>query len=296
MKTNMYIGLILFVFIHACWHKSNLQEIEIHSILTDDNHGLPEENEIINPDGQILLTRILPPRGFQRNKSAENSFSFYLRHLPLKPHNSEVRLYNEQTKTNFGIYEAVVDLDIGTKDLHQCADAIMRLRAEYLWNIKQYDKIHFNFTNGFRCDYTEWMKGKRIVINGNSTSWEQTADSSNTYANFWNYMEIVFSYAGTLSLSEELEPVSIEDIQIGDVFIQGGLPGHAVIVMDMAINDTTQERIFLLAQSYMPAQEIQILKNPNDDTISPWYSTDFSEKMVTPEWVFKKSDLKRFEE
>jgi len=296
MRTTLYIGLVLFSFIQACGYKSNYQDIRTHNKLAEDNHELSKEKEIINPDGQILLTRILPPQGFQRNKSTENSFAFYLRHLPLKPHNSEVKLYNGKRKPNYGIYDAVVDLDIGTKDLHQCADAIMRLRAEYLWNNKQYDKIHFNFTNGFHCDYTEWMKGKRIVLKGNSASWEQTADSSNTYADFWKYMEIIFSYAGTLSLSEEIKPIGIDEMQIGDVFIQGGSPGHAVIVVDMAINDTTNKKIFLLAQSYMPAQEIQILKNPNDETISPWYSTDFIEKLVTPEWIFKKTDLKRFEE
>ncbi|MCB0483868.1 MAG: hypothetical protein KDC37_04830 [Flavobacteriales bacterium] len=91
--------------------------------------------------------------------------------MPLKPHNSEVAHYDGSTKANYEIYDAVVDLKIGTKDLYQCADAIMRLRAEYLWNQKEFEKIHFNFTNGFRVDYTEWMKGKRLIIKGNSIYW-----------------------------------------------------------------------------------------------------------------------------
>jgi hypothetical protein len=45
----------------------------------------------------------------------------------------------------------------------------------------------------------------------------------------------------------------------------------------------------------MPAQEIQILKNPINKT-SPWYSVDFGEILETPEWTFYKTDLKRFEE
>jgi len=43
---------------------------------------------------------------------------------------------------------------------------------------------------------------------------------------------------------------NIEEINIGDVFIVGGSPGHAVIVVDMAQNDNN-EKIFLLAQSYI---------------------------------------------
>lgn len=295
MKTILYIALIVSSFLLACGNKSSSQDKKTYGKLSEDNNEVLTE-EIINPAGQILLTRILPPQGFKRTISTDSSFAFYLRHLPLKPHGSQVMLYNGERKPNYGIYDAVVDLDIGTRDLHQCADAIMRLRAEYLWNNEEYDRIHFNFTNGFYCEYTHWMEGKRIVVNGNSASWVQSADSSNTYEDFWDYMEIIFSYAGTLSLSEELEPVNIEDIQIGDVFIRGGSPGHAVIVVDMAINNTTGEKIFLLAQSYMPAQEIQILKNPNDATISPWYSIHFSDKLVTPEWIFEKTCLKRFED
>ena len=82
------------------------------------------------------------------------------------------------------------------------------------------------------------------------------------------------------------------DIQVGDVFIQGGFPGHAVIVVDMVKNQEGEKR-FMLAQSYMPAQELQVLKNPASD--EPWYSIPkLHEKLVTPEWNFASTDLKRF--
>ena len=106
-------------------------------------------------------------------------------------------------------------------------------------------------------------------------------------------MDIIFAYAGTLSLEKELIPVHISEIQIGDVFIQGGSPGHAVIIVDLA-EDINGNKIFLLAQSYMPAQDIHVLKNPENREISPWYSVNFEADLKTPEWTFKKSDLKRF--
>lgn len=288
MKTTILIFLSL-TFLQACGQQAQQDT-------TRNNQELSQETKIINPAGQTLQSRIRPPEGFQRTKSTESSFADYLRKLPLKPDGSEVMYYNGRLKPNLNIYEAVVALGIGTKDLHQCADAVMRLRAEYLWNQKQYDKIHFNFTNGFRVDYAEWMKGKRIAVKGNSTSWKQSVNPSNTYNDFWNYMETIFSYAGTLSLSKELKPVSIADLTIGDVFIQGGSPGHAVMVVDVAVNTQTNKKIFLLAQSYMPAQEIQILKNPSEEKISPWYSAEFGAELITPEWTFTESDLKRFNE
>lgn len=292
MKKIGYIGLFIFLFIQACGQEAN------QDTLTEYTHETTKKySGIINPDGQTLETRILTPEGFERTITDENSFAEYLKQLPLKPHGSEVTFYNGSTKPNYDVYDAVVDLNIGKKDLHQCADAVIRLRAEYLWNQKQYDIIHFNFTNGFRVDYSEWMKGKRIVVKGNETYWILSSSPTNTYQDFWKYMEIIFSYAGTISLSKELKPVNIDDLKIGDVFIQGGSPGHAIIVVDLALNPQTKEKIFLLAQSYMPAQEIQILKNPdNNNKISPWYSVDFGEILETPEWTFYKTDLKRFEE
>ena len=300
MKKTGYIILFLLLFIQACGQKTNQQQtvkqdtLAEYALETTDTTN--KYSGIINPDEQTLETRILPPEEFERTITSENSFVEYLRQLPLKPHGSEVLLYDGSIKSNYDIYVAVVDLDIGKRDLHQCADAVMRLRAEYLWRQKQYDQIHFNFTNGFRVDYSEWMKGKRIVVKGNKTYWTQSVSPSNNYKDFWKYMEIIFSYAGTLSLSKELKPVSIDDLKIGDIFIQGGSPGHAIMVIDIAIDPLNNEKIFLLAQSYMPAQEIQILKNPNNDKISPWYSVGFGEVLETPEWIFNRTDVKRFEE
>lgn len=250
---------------------------------------------IIDPNGSTIETRFSPPAGFIRVESEAASFASYLRQLPLKPAGSKVLYYNGTEKTN-DVYDAVIDLSIGKRDLYQCADAIMRLRAEYLWNEKKYDQIHFNFTNGFRVDYSKWMKGKRVGFNGNQTFWKDGGTPSTSYASFWSYMELIFSYAGTLSLSKEMKSKDMQEMKIGDVFIQGGSPGHAVIVVDMAKHSETGEQLFLLAQSYMPAQETHVLINPSNELISPWYSLNSSDQIHTPEWTFNATDLKEFVE
>ena len=90
--------------------------------------------------------------------------------------------------------------------------------------------------------------------------------------------------------------VPYTSLQPGDVFIKGGSPGHAVIVVDVAIYTQTGKKVFLLAQSYMPAQQIHILVNPANRGLSPWYELSDNDegKLYTPEWVFEKKDLKRF--
>lgn len=251
--------------------------------------------QIINPEGKILAERILPPPGFERIAEGQETFTTYLRNLPLKPHGSLVRHYDGSEKANNGIYIAVVDMNPGSKDLMQCADAVIRLRADYLYHSNQKNKIAFNLTNGFRVDYRKWAEGYRVSVNGNTTTWYKKANPADNEQVFWAYLEFVFSYAGTLSLSKELVPVKISDMKPGDVFIQGGSPGHAIIVADMAVNTKTGEKVFLLAQSYMPAQEIQVLCNPENNKLSPWYSLSAIDDMLkTPQWTFSRADLKRF--
>ena len=244
--------------------------------------------------GNTIQQRFQLPQGFVREEESKTSFAFFLRNIPLKPLGSDVLYFDGTIKSNRNVYEAVVDLPIGKQDLHQCADAVMRLRADYFYSQKQYDKIHFNFTNGFRVDFSKWAAGYRIAIKGNKTSWVKTAKPSDSYQTYWKYLETVFMYAGTASLEKELKSINALDIKIGDVFIKGGFPGHAVIVVDVAVNPKNNQKIMLLAQSYMPAQEIQILKNPNNSSLSPWYAVDFGTSLKTPEWTFSSSQLKRF--
>ena len=284
MKTTLLIAIGFIVFLQSCTQANN----QIQRQLIVSNYIS------IDSSGQTIETRFNTPKNFSRIEVETNSYANYLRTLPLKQHGSLVTMYNGWTKDNNNVYEAVVDMSIGKRDLHQCADAIMRLKAEYLWNNKQYDQIHFNFTNGFRVDYTMWMKGNRIVVNDNKTYWKQSAKPSKTYKSFWKYMEIIFSYAGTLSLSRELNSIQVIDMQIGDVFIYGGSPGHAVVVVDMAIDKSTNKKVFMLAQSYMPAQDLQILQNPNNPNNSPWYNLDFTGDLNTPEWTFNQDELMRF--
>ena len=217
------------------------------------------------------------PEGYELIDHQVNTFPSYLRNLPLKQDNNDVYLYNGSLKGNQDAHYAVVKMDVGDRDLQQCADAVMRLRAEYLYSNKEYDKIKFKLASGKTSSYV-------------------TYTSDRTYSKFRKYLNYVFSYANTRSLKSQLIPVgSINDIQSGDVFIQSGNPyGHAVIVLDVAKHKTSGRKLFLLGQSYMPAQEIEVLINPTNAKLSPWYSTDFTDQLLTPEWIFTKNDLRRF--
>lgn len=240
-----------------------------------------------------IENRYAPPLGFSRPQAEGNSFTAWLRGLPLLKGRPNVLLFDGREKNNQAVHDAVVDIDVGNRDLQQCADAVMRLRAEYLRASGQADHISFRFTNGVAAKWRDWRRGFRPQVSGNKTSWVRTGRPAADYKSFRRYLTKVFQYAGTASLSREMKSVAEDSLLTsGNVFIKGGFPGHAVIVVDTA-TDNAGEQVLLLAQSYMPAQQIHILKNPNEPQISPWYRYRRG-PLATPEWHFDADSLKGF--
>jgi hypothetical protein len=206
------------------------------------------------------------PDGFERVSAQSNSFAAWLRTIKLKKDN-HVYLYNGLLKRNQDAQFAVLDLSVGKKDLQQCADAVMRLRAEYLFAEKK-------FADNAGKEY----------------KWE----GKDNRKNFDSYLENVFGWCGTASLEKQLFPVAnLHEIKPGDVFVKGGFPGHAMIVVDAAVN-AEGKKVFMLAQSYMPAQDIHIVKNPMDEKLSPWYEVSDADVIITPEWKFYKNQLRQW--
>lgn len=237
--------------------------------------------------------RIAPPAGFVRVKAAPGSFAAWLRGLPLKPGTPSVHLFDGRLKRNQDVHAAVIDIDTGKKDLQQCADAVIRLRAEYLFAKGRALDALFRFTSGDEAPFSMWAGGWRPSVRSQKVTWARSGTAGASHEAYRAWLDTVFLYAGTISLDRELAPVNDPGaIEIGDVFIEAGSPGHAVIVVDMASDPKTKNKVFLLAQSYMPAQELHVLKSPDDS--SPWYRADFGDTLKTPEWTFQPKHLKRF--
>jgi hypothetical protein len=238
---------------------------------------------------------IKTPVHCKRFPQSAAAFGSWLRELPLKK-DKKVHLYNGELKENQEAQFAIIDMEIGNRDLEQCADAVIRLRAEYLYHEKRLQEIFFHFNNGSEASFLKYAAGFRPIIKGNVVSWKRSAAGDSSYKTFRAYLDLVFTYAGTAALYKDLRPLAeLKDIQPGDVFIQRGTPyGHAVIVADVAVDSLSGRKYFMLAQSFMPAQEIHILKNPSDEELSPWYAIPETEEFETPEWTFAKTDLRRF--
>lgn len=312
--------LLLFLFLYGCRYSGtaqpdpkdqNIPTAGLDPAVTSDdvqspdastpmgdvvNAGNLETQEVfqwINPEGDTLESRINPPKDYLRIPSEATEITGFLRALPLNEDGSSVLRYDGTPISNQENHAAVFALDVGDRDLQQCADSIIRIYAEYYWSQGYFDKIAFHLTNGFYMEYTKWRDGNRIRVDGNDVRWVKTDSYDDSYDNFRSYLDMVFAYAGTLSLSAECEAASVEELRPGDLFLEGGSPGHCVLVVDIAA-DETGNLCYLLAQGYMPAQEFHLLKNPLHPE-DPWYyQSELTFPLRTPGWTFEEGSLKRW--
>lgn len=236
--------------------------------------SLVESTPLVNDYGKTVLERFDAPLGYSRVSVSNNTFSNYLRTLDLKPEGSMVQFYDGKTKPNNNVYVSVIDMPISEKNVQTSSDSVMRLISEFLFQQEQYDKIAFH-SGKEKLSFTDFAKG----------------DFSRT--KFDEYMDFVMEKVSTPSFCADLKTIKLSEIKIGDIFVQNTMPnGHAVIVIDL-VENIKGEKLFLLAQGFHPAQEIQIIANPNREDISPWYQLKEGE-LLTPEWRFMTSDLMRF--
>ncbi len=240
-----------------------------------------------------LMERFPPPSGYHLLPVSQNSFGKWLRKLPLKVGLPDIYLYNG-FPTFAKDHVAVVDLDVGRRDLQQCADTVIRLRAEYLWSQGRSDEISFHFTSGDVCSWKRWRLGWRPRVKGSLVRWSLSAPARADRKNFGKYLHTVFSYAGTYSLDKETARVNDpSQIRDGDFFIQGGFPGHTVMAVGVAENEKKQ-RVFMLLEGYTPAQDAHILKNGLGGG-KPWFKAGKTGMLRTPRWTFRHIDLHRFQ-
>jgi len=103
-------------------------------------------------------------------------------------------------------------------------------------------------------------------------------------------------YAGTRSLHRDSTPVPEgAPLQPGDFFVQGGSPGHAVVLLDIAEHPDGR-RVALVGQGFMPAEDIHVLRwDASRGTLDGvWFLLDDGE-LSTPSWApFARDEARRF--
>ncbi len=243
-----------------------------------------------------LSARIATPKGFRRRATTRGSYAHYLRHLPLLAKGSPVRDYSGALLPDSTRAAAsVIDLDVGKRDLQQCMDTIMRIRAEYLWYRQTPDKVAFLYAGGRAFGWAQWRRGIRPRSRGRTLSWPTVAKANASRANFDKYLTFMFAMTGTIHAVGEPRVKRLANLAAGDFFIQPAksatILGHAIIVLDIADGPGGTVKA-LLGEGYTPAQDFHVLRNPSGGT---WYSLNEQTTIDTPLWPgFTWKNLRRF--
>ena len=228
---------------------------------------------ISNPWNAKRIGDIPTPAGYIR-LSANDSYTEFLRDLPLKKRGSLVHLHHGRLARLQFLSAAVVDLPILSQH-EQCADVTMRIRAEYLWKTGLYGKISFRS-----------VAGK-----------DQQYHGGNSRKEFESYLRNVYGHSNTESVFKETKERDIKDVQPGDVLVypsrRKGWYGHAVLVADVARTGSGTIAI-LCIEGNTPAREAHVVRNMNPFR-NPWFILDGNEEIVKVNvFKFKKEELRHY--
>lgn len=262
----------------------------------DHNENLTAKSSAkIHKNKNTIRERFSPPEGYEWSEEKPGFFGYFIENFKLKPYESQILKYDGTPISTQHLHKAVFDIDTGTKDLQQCADAAIRMRAEYLYKVKKFDEIKFHFTSGDLLSWNDYKNGTRAFVNGNSVSFRKTAAFDNSYQSFRNYLDLIFNYAGTISLHKETKPVAKNsDLKTGDILITPGSPGHIVFISGVCKNKEGK-RLFLLSEGFTPAQSIHVLSNPFNPYFTPWYDLDIdAQETKTARYFFKPTNFRSF--
>ncbi len=227
-----------------------------------------------------LRERFAAPAGFDRVKLESGSFGAWLRELPLTHPSAPVRAFDGSLllPADDRRIAAVAAIDVGKADLQQCADAVMRLHAEWSWSRGRRD-MSYRAASGLMLPFERWSRGERIQANGASIAWVPGGGRVDDHAGFRKYLDAVFAWSNTVSLDKQARRVLAADVRPGDFFVLPGNPGHTVLVLDLARQG--DRKLALLGQSYMPAQNFQVLR-PRAGAV--WFELDPERDVATPFW------------
>lgn len=227
-----------------------------------------------NPWNAETIGDIPTPLGYSRVDVSKESYSKYLRSLPLKKQGTKVQLYTGGNANFQFLSAAVVDIPL-LSNSEQCADVTMRLRAEYLWKQGRYSDISFRHVNGKLMQYHGGSSRKA----------------------FEKYMVDVYGLCSTFSMYHETKVRDIKDVQPGDVLVyparKGMKYGHAVIVVDVAKSITGGIAI-MCVEGNTPARDMHVVRNLNPMR-NPWFILDEDDETIYISiFRYSKDELRRY--
>lgn len=268
MKINSF-HLFIFLLLALLSGCKPSSKQESSDSTRQDSTLISEKSKSFILEGNTVKTRFGVPEGFKRVAAAPGSFEDFLQNLPLNPIASPVNLHKGRL-TKDSLYWATSVVKLDSIDFQNTHASIIRLRAEYLYKTKQFDKISFIIKNNISLDFNRWLQGYRMEGKGNNVKLKKTANEKEmNYQNFRAYLRDVFEFTDAKSFKNNLRLIKDDDdnneFGIGTIIMSSRAPYDAVMVVDM-IEMTAdhpysymKQPAVLLAHGDSPANEIAII-------------------------------------
>jgi len=209
------------------------------------------------------------------------SWTEWLRLLPLAAPGTPVRNHRGEIVVpgDDEHLAAVVAIDIGTQDLQQSADVILRLYAEWRWWI---DDLHMLYLSDTQVELPlqKWAAGERLAASDGKPAWVRQPEpkAKLEYADFRAYLDSVFPWSDSQALLAESIPLDPEKLAPGSFFLHEGHPAQVLIVLDVA-TAPDGKRAMLLAQALNPAENLHVIR-PNRDSV--WFPVRIDQPVRVP--------------
>jgi hypothetical protein len=240
-----------------------------------------------------MVERIAMPTGYERAPVPDRSFAAWLRHLPMASEGTPVTTVTETVvlAADHPNLAAVVALRPRAERLLNGVNILIRLRAEYCWTARRTEGLVFHFTSGHLAGWRGWSLGDRPFVDGRDVAFRRVAGADESRDSFCMYLETVFRYASLPSLLADTRPADDRRIEAGDILVQRGRPGHALMVLDIATDARGRLRV-LLGQGGRPAQAFHVLRSDAGTAWFPFMQTGSIE--IAGHGVFHAKSLRHW--
>jgi hypothetical protein len=237
------------------------------------------------------FARSLP--GYSGFPAELDSWAEWLRLLPLAAPGTPVRNFRGETVVpgDDEHLAAVVAIDIGTQDIQQSADVILRLHGEWRWFRDDLRMLYLSDTR-LELPLGKWLAGERLVAAGGLPKWvpEAAPQPKLDHAAFREYLDSVFAWSDARALLGESVALPPEGLEPGAFFLAQGPPAEVLVVLDVATSPAG-ERAMLLAQALNPTESIHVIRPSRD---ASWFPVRTDQPVRVPRArPFAWKDLRR---
>lgn len=216
------------------------------------------------------VRQIETPKACIREKFSGDSYSEWLRDLPLKSDRKIFSYRGSEIRSSLYNVHSVIDKPLlFHQDLEQCADWGMRFWADFHKDSRKLNRLYLLRYSGARRSFSS--SGK----------------------DYLGFLKMSFDETNSWSIKKGTNPVAQSDLRPGDMIVQnenGGV-GHLSVILD-SCRFEDGKKLFLIGYSFMPAQEFHIEANPKRR--DGWYDIQGFLEYLEEYFPYGKPELRRF--